>query len=159
MPARPARVRIDLHPSCAGISSAFYLHYDTVELSQAPARQASAPTNRHAPIFHMPEFRTLAVRAGQVRTQEGEHAEPIFTTSSYVFRNAAEAAARFAETEKGNIYSRFTNPTVRCFEERLAALEGGAACVATASGMAAILATCMSVLKAGDHLVCSESVF
>lgn len=107
----------------------------------------------------MPHLSTLAVRAGQVRTQEGEHAEPIFTTSSYVFRNAAEAAARFAETEKGNIYSRFTNPTVRCFEERLAALEGGAACVATASGMAAILAMCMSVLKAGDHLVCSESVF
>ena len=107
----------------------------------------------------MPHLSTLAVRAGQVRTQEGEHAEPIFTTSSYVFRNAAEAAARFAETEKGNIYSRFTNPTVRCFEERLAALEGGDSCVATASGMAAILATCMTVLKSGDHLVCSESVF
>lgn len=107
----------------------------------------------------MPHLSTLAVRAGQVRTQEGEHAEPIFTTSSYVFRNAAEAAARFAETEKGNIYSRFTNPTVRCFEERLAALEGGDSCVATASGMAAILATCMTVLKSGDHLVCSENVF
>ena len=107
----------------------------------------------------MPHLSTLAVRAGQVRTQEGEHAEPIFTTSSFVFRDAAEAAARFAETEKGNIYSRFTNPTVRCFEERLAALEGGASCVATASGMAAILAMCMSLLKSGDHLVCSESVF
>lgn len=107
----------------------------------------------------MTHLSTLAVRAGQVRTQEGEHSEPIFTTSSYVFRNAAEAAARFAETEKGNIYSRFTNPTVHCFEERLAAMEGGAACVATSSGMAAILATFMSVLKAGDHLVCSESVF
>src|SRR5262245_29632132 len=102
---------------------------------------------------------TLAVRAGQVRSAEGEHSEPIFTTSSYVFRNAAEAAARFAETEKGNIYSRFTNPTVRCFEERLAAMEGGAACVGTASGMAAILATCMALLKAGDHIVCSDSVF
>jgi O-succinylhomoserine sulfhydrylase len=102
---------------------------------------------------------TLAIRAGQTRTHEGEHAEPIFTTSSYVFRNAAEAAARFAETEKGNIYSRFTNPTVRCFEERLAAMEGGAACVGTASGMAAILATCMALLKAGDHIVCSDSVF
>lgn len=107
----------------------------------------------------MTHLSTLAVRAGQVRTHEGEHSEPIFTTSSYVFRNAAEAAARFAETEKGNIYSRFTNPTVHCFEERLAAMEGGAACVATSSGMAAILATFMSVLKAGDHLVCSESVF
>jgi O-succinylhomoserine sulfhydrylase len=107
----------------------------------------------------MPQLSTLAIRAGHARTPEGEHAEPIFTTSSYVFRSAAEAAARFAETEKGNIYSRFTNPTVRCFEERLAALEGGAACVATASGMSAILATCMSVLKSGDHIVCSESVF
>ena len=102
---------------------------------------------------------TLAVRAGQVRTHEGEHSEPIFTTSSYVFRNAAEAAARFNETEKGNIYSRFTNPTVRCFEERLAAMEGGAACVGTGSGMAAILATCMALMKAGDHIVCSDSVF
>lgn len=102
---------------------------------------------------------TLAIRAGQVRTHEGEHSEPIFTTSSYVFRNAADAAAKFAETAKGNIYSRFTNPTVRCFEERLAAMEGGAACVATGSGMAAILATCMALLKAGDHLVCSDSVF
>jgi O-succinylhomoserine sulfhydrylase len=102
---------------------------------------------------------TLAIRAGQLRTHEGEHAEPIFTTSSYVFRNAAEAAARFAETEKGNIYSRFTNPTVRCFEERLAAMEGGAACVGTGSGMAAILAMCMALLKAGDHIICSDSVF
>ncbi len=102
---------------------------------------------------------TLAVRAGQVRTHEGEHAEPIFVTSSYVFRTAAEAAARFNETEKGNIYSRFTNPTVRCFEERLAAMEGGDSCVGTASGMAAILATCMALLKSGDHIVCSDSVF
>lgn len=105
------------------------------------------------------DLATLGVRAGQVRTHEGEHSEPIFTTSSYVFGNAADAAARFAETVKGNIYSRFTNPTVRCFEERLAAMEGGAACVATSSGMAAILATCMTLLKAGDHIVCSDSVF
>ncbi|HEY4369757.1 MAG TPA: O-succinylhomoserine sulfhydrylase [Steroidobacteraceae bacterium] len=102
---------------------------------------------------------TVAVRAGQVRTHEGEHSEPIFTTSSYVFRTAADAAARFSENAKGNIYSRFTNPTVRCFEERLAAMEGGAACVATGSGMAAILATCMALMKAGDHIVCSNSVF
>jgi O-succinylhomoserine sulfhydrylase len=102
---------------------------------------------------------TLAVRAGQIRTHEGEHAEPIFTTSSYVFGSAAEAAARFDESAKGNIYSRFTNPTVRCFEERLAAMEGAESCVATASGMAAILATCMTLMKAGDHIVCSESVF
>ncbi|WP_116810827.1 O-succinylhomoserine sulfhydrylase [Steroidobacter cummioxidans] len=102
---------------------------------------------------------TLAVRAGQSRTHEGEHAEPIFTTSSYVFASAADAAARFDESVKGNIYSRFTNPTVRCFEERLAAMEGAASCVATGSGMAAILATCMSLMKAGDHIVCSDSVF
>ena len=102
---------------------------------------------------------TLAVRAGQVRTHEGEHAEPIFTTSSYVFASAADAAARFDESVKGNIYSRFTNPTVRCFEERLAAMEGAASCVATGSGMAAILATCMALMKAGDHIVCSDSVF
>ena len=102
---------------------------------------------------------TLAIRAGHARTHEGEHSEPIFPTSSFVFKSAAQAAARFAETEKGNIYSRFTNPTVRCFEERLAAMEGGEACVGTASGMSAILSLCMALLKAGDHVVCSESVF
>jgi O-succinylhomoserine sulfhydrylase len=102
---------------------------------------------------------TLAVRAGQVRTLEGEHAEPIFPTSSFVFSSAAEAAARFAGEEPGNIYSRFTNPTVRLFQERLAALEGGECCVATASGMAAILAVCMGLLKSGDHLISSRSVF
>jgi O-succinylhomoserine sulfhydrylase len=102
---------------------------------------------------------TLAVRAGQTRTHEGEHAEPIFTTSSYVFASAADAAARFDESVKGNIYSRFTNPTVRCFEERLAAMEGAASCVATGSGMAAILAACMTLMKSGDHIVCSDSVF
>jgi O-succinylhomoserine sulfhydrylase len=109
----------------------------------------------------MPDYHpsTLAIRAGQARTHEGEHAEAIFPTSSFVFRNAAEAAARFNETEKGNIYSRFTNPTVRCFEERLAAMEGAASCVGTSSGMAAILATCMALLKGGDHIVCSDSVF
>lgn len=106
-----------------------------------------------------PGLATLAVRAGQVRTAEGEHAEPIFTTSSFVFANAAQAAARFSEAESGNIYSRFTNPTVRCFEERLAALEGGEACVATASGMGAILSLAMTVLKSGDHVLCSDSVF
>jgi O-succinylhomoserine sulfhydrylase len=108
-----------------------------------------------------PEFRlaTLAVRAGHQRTEEGEHSEPIFPTSSFVFKNAAQAAARFSEAEPGNIYSRFTNPTVRCFEERLAAMEGGESCVGTASGMSAILALCMALLKAGDHVVCSESVF
>jgi O-succinylhomoserine sulfhydrylase len=104
-------------------------------------------------------FETLAVRAGQVRTGEGEHSEPIFPTSSFVFANAAEAAARFSGAVPGNIYSRFTNPTVRTFERRLAALEGGECAVATASGMAAILSTCMGLLKAGDHVVSSRSVF
>lgn len=102
---------------------------------------------------------TKALRVGHQRTLEGEHAEPIFATSSFVFGSAAEAAARFAGEVPGNIYSRFTNPTVRVFEQRLAALEGGAACVATASGMAAILATCMGLLQAGDHIVSSRSVF
>ncbi len=103
-------------------------------------------------------FASLAVRAGQVRTHEGEHAEPIFLTSSFVFANAAEAAARFS-SGTGNIYSRFTNPTVRVFQERLAALEGGEACIATSSGMAAILATCMALLKSGDHIVSANAVF
>ncbi len=104
-------------------------------------------------------FASLAVRAGQVRTFEGEHAEAIFPTSSFVFQNAAQAAARFAEQEPGNIYSRFTNPTVRTFQDRLAALEGGESCIATSSGMAAILATCLSLLKSGDHIVSAGSIF
>ncbi|MGH8502643.1 MAG: O-succinylhomoserine sulfhydrylase [Gammaproteobacteria bacterium] len=108
---------------------------------------------------HDYRFETLAVRAGQVRTHEGEHSEPIFQTSSFVFENAAQAAARFKGEEAGNIYSRFTNPTVRTFQNRLAALEGGATCVATSSGMAAILATCMALLKSGDHIVTSRGVF
>lgn len=102
---------------------------------------------------------TLAVRAGIARTGEGEHAEPIFATSSYVFDNAAQAAARFAGDCPGNVYSRYTNPTVRTFEQRIAALEGGEAAVGTASGMAAILSTCMALLKSGDHVVCSRDVF
>ena len=102
---------------------------------------------------------TLAIRAGIHRTAEGEHSEPIFATSSYVFNSAADAAARFAGEAPGNVYSRYTNPTVRSFEERLAALEGGEAAVGTASGMAAILSTCMALLKAGDHVICSRDVF
>ena len=102
---------------------------------------------------------TNAVRAGQQRTEEGENSESIFLSSSFIFKNAAEAAARFAGDEPGNIYSRFTNPTVRNFEERLAAMEGGERCVATSSGMSAILTTCMALLKAGDHIVSSASIF
>jgi len=104
-------------------------------------------------------FATRAVRAGQIRTQEGEHAEPIFPTSSYVFESAEHAAARFSGEEQGNIYSRFTNPTVRTFEQRLATLEGGESAVATSSGMSAILSTFMALFAAGDHIVSSRSVF
>lgn len=102
---------------------------------------------------------TLAVRGGQQRTPEGEHGEPLFFTSSYVFRTAAEAAARFAGEQPGNVYSRYTNPTVRTFETRLAALEKGEQAVATSSGMAAIMATVMSLCSAGDHVLVSRSVF
>ncbi len=104
-------------------------------------------------------FDTLAIRTGHRRTAEGEHSEPIFPTSSFVFGSAAEAAARFSGQTPGNIYARFTNPTVRNFEERLAALEGAEACVATSSGMAAILSLGLALLKAGDHVVCSKQVF
>jgi len=102
---------------------------------------------------------TRGIRAGQVRTAEGEQSEPVFTTSSFVFDSAAQAAARFSGAEPGNVYSRFTNPTVRTFEERLAALEGGERAVATASGMAAILATCSALLECGDHIVASNGIF
>ena len=102
---------------------------------------------------------TLAVRAGIARTNEGEHAEPVFLTSSYIFDSAADAAARFSGDSPGNVYSRYTNPTVRTFEQRIAALEGGERAVGTASGMAAILSTCMALLKSGDHVVCSRDVF
>lgn len=102
---------------------------------------------------------TLAIRAGQTRTAEGEHSEALFLTSSYVFDSAEQAAARFSGSEPGNVYSRYTNPTVRTFEERIAALEGGEMAVATASGMAAILSVCAALLKSGDHVVCSRSVF
>ena len=109
--------------------------------------------------LHGVGFDTLAVRAGQRRTPEGEHGEALFTSSSYVFRSAAEAAAVFAGEQPGNVYSRYTNPTVRTFEERIAALEGAEQAVATASGMAAILAMVMSLCSAGDHVLVSRSVF
>lgn len=102
---------------------------------------------------------TLGVRAGQERSQFGEHAEALYLTSSFVFESAAQAAARFSGAEDGNVYSRFTNPTVTMFQERLAALEGAEACVATASGMAAILATVMALLKSGDHIVAARGIF
>lgn len=104
-------------------------------------------------------FDTLAVRAGQHRTPEAEHGDPMFFTSSYVFRTAADAAARFSGEVPGNVYSRYTNPTVRSFEERIAALEGAEQAVATATGMAAIMAVVMSFCSAGDHVLVSRSVF
>jgi O-succinylhomoserine sulfhydrylase len=104
-------------------------------------------------------FDTLAVRAGQHRTPESEHSDPLFFTSSYVFRTAADAAATFAGDMPGNVYSRYTNPTVHSFEERIAALEGGEQAVATSTGMSAILATVMSLCSAGDHVLVSKSVF
>ena len=106
------------------------------------------------------ETSTLGVRAGSVRTEFGEHSEALFLTSSFVFESAEQAASRFTGGEGGGfVYSRFSNPTVSMFQDRLAALEGAEACVATASGMSAILATSMALLKAGDHVVCSNAVF
>jgi O-succinylhomoserine sulfhydrylase len=102
---------------------------------------------------------TIAVRAGQERSQFGEHSEALYLTSSYVFKSAAHAAARFSGEEEGMVYARFTNPTVNMLQERLAALEGAERCVATASGMAAILATAMALLKAGDHVIASRGIF
>jgi O-succinylhomoserine sulfhydrylase len=105
------------------------------------------------------QLSTQAVRAGQARSQFQEHAEALFLTSSFVFDNAAQAQARFVGGDPGVVYSRYTNPTVSMFQDRLAALEGAEACIATSSGMSAILATAMSLLKAGDHIVCSAAVF
>jgi len=102
---------------------------------------------------------TTGLRAGWERTPEQEHSEAIFPTSSFTFRSAAEAAARFSGEASGNIYSRFTNPTVRAFENRLAAMEGGERAIATASGMSAILSLCMGLLRSGDHVICSLGVF
>ena len=104
-------------------------------------------------------FETDAVRAGIERSQFGEHSEGLFLTSSFVFKNAQEAAKRFSGEEPGNVYSRFTNPTVKAFEERLASLEGAEQCIATSSGMSAILATFMALCKPGDNVVVSKSIF
>ena len=104
-------------------------------------------------------FETDAVRIGIERSHFGEHSEGLYLTSSFVFKNAQEAAKRFSGEEPGNVYSRFTNPTVKVFEERLAALEGADQCIATSSGMSAILATFMALCKPGDHVVVSKSIF
>lgn len=104
-------------------------------------------------------FQTLEVRAGSFHTEFGENSEPIFLTSSFVFDSAAQAAARFGGQESGNIYSRFTNPSVTMFQDKLAALEGAEFCVATSSGMSAILACVMGLCSAGDHVIASRSIF
>ncbi|MBT3813765.1 MAG: O-succinylhomoserine sulfhydrylase [Gammaproteobacteria bacterium] len=109
--------------------------------------------------WHEYSVETQAIRAGHRRSHEGEHSVPIHMTSSYVFNSAEEAALRFTGEQPGNIYSRFTNPTVDTFQQRLALMEKGDRCLAFASGMAAIMAVGMSLLKAGDHVVCSRSVF
>ena len=105
------------------------------------------------------QIETLGVRAGSAHTEFGENSEAMFLTSSFVFNSAAQAAARFGGQEPGNIYSRFTNPTVTMFQDKLAALEGAEFCVATSSGMSAILACVMGICSAGDHVVASRSVF
>lgn len=105
------------------------------------------------------EIETRAVRAGFERTEYGEHTEPMFLTSSFVHTSAANAAAKFANEIDGYIYSRFRNPTVMLFQDRLAALEGAPACLATASGMSAIQSVVLSLTRSGDHIVSSRGVF
>ncbi len=105
------------------------------------------------------QSQTLAVRAGQSRTAEDEHSEALFLTSSYVFKDCADAAARFSGDSHGSVYSRYTNPTVRNFELRLAAMEEAEDCVATSSGMGAIMSMCLAHLSTGDHIICSSDVF
>src|SRR5256714_6697454 len=106
---------------------------------------------------HKPD--TLGIRAGGIRSDFQEHSEALVLTTSFVYANAAEAARRFANEEPGNIYSRFTNPTVSMFQNRLAALEGAEACVATATGMAAVTTTALGLLKTGEHLIAARGVF
>jgi O-succinylhomoserine sulfhydrylase len=105
------------------------------------------------------DFDTRAVRAGTQRTAFGEHAEALFLTSSFVFENAAQAAERFVASGQWFVYSRFSNPTVAMFQDRLAALEEAEACLATSSGMSAIFTCCLGLLNAGDHIVASRSIF
>ena len=105
------------------------------------------------------KFETIAIREGHRKTAEQEHSPAIFLTSSFAFDSAEQAAKRFAKEEPGNIYTRFTNPTVDAFQNRLAALEGAEGCLATSSGMSAIFATLMALLKSGDHIVASRSMF
>ena len=105
------------------------------------------------------KFETKAIREGYKTSQEQEHSAAIFLTSSFIFDSAEQAAQRFAKEEQGNVYSRFTNPTVETFQDKLASLEGAESCLATASGMSAIFATIMALSKAGDHIVASRGMF
>ena len=105
------------------------------------------------------KFKTKAIREGYKTSQEQEHSAAIFLTSSFTFDSAEQAAQRFAKEEQGNVYSRFTNPTVEAFQDKLASLEGAESCLATASGMSAIFATIMALSKAGDHIVASRGMF
>ncbi len=129
-------------------------------VSEMSDEQSEKPGNKHSndPLTGA-GIDTLAVRTGASRSHEYEHSEALYLTSSFVFDNSAQAAATFANERPGNVYSRYTNPTVRQFEERMAAMEGTEQGVGTASGMAAILCTCMALLNAGDHIVCSKDVF
>ncbi|KZZ14398.1 O-succinylhomoserine sulfhydrylase [Oleiphilus sp. HI0130] len=121
----------------------------------------SKTVNASIPVSNLDglSIETLAIRAGQIRSPELEHSEAIFPTSSFVFNSAEEAAQRFSGELEGNVYARFTNPTVSMLEARIAALEGGERAVAAASGMAAIMSTFFALLKQGDHILCSRSVF
>lgn len=118
--------------------------------------------NNSSPQALKPEdwgIETQSVRSGNMRSEFGEHSEAMYLTSSFVFESAAQAAARFAGTEEGNVYARFTNPSVQMFEQRLAVLENTEYCLATSSGMAAITTACMGLMNAGDHLIASKSLF
>lgn len=119
----------------------------------------SDSSNKLPAALREAQRQTLAVRAGQNRTGEDEHSEALFLTSSYVFKDCADAQARFAGDIEGSVYSRYTNPTVRNFEQRLAAMEGAEDCIATSSGMGAIMSLCLAHLSSGDHIVCSSDVF
>ena len=123
------------------------------------ADQTRTNENEHSDPTKDKGIKTKAVRAGQTRTEENEHSDPIFVTSSFVFDSAENASSLFSEKISGNIYSRFTNPTTRAFQNRLAALEKASHCVATASGMSAILAICLSILKSGDRIVATRGLF
>ncbi|MDC0590084.1 O-succinylhomoserine sulfhydrylase [Porticoccaceae bacterium] len=125
-------------------------------MSDSGSKDNNQPTNVSVEAYQQA---TLAIRSGYQRSHEAEHSEAMFLTSSYVFDSAELAAKHFSNELSGNVYSRYTNPTVRAFEERLAVMEGGEQAVATSSGMAATLSVVMSLLQSGDHILCSKDVF